>query len=113
MASLVIKNLPNAIHRALKAKAKANHRSMIKEAVSALEKIYLDAMDENPVFMVSEPSPSLNYENFKPVKLKTPSSERWLNFAKHSPATEHPKPMKLRFKVTDESFMAAKRKGLK
>lgn len=37
MAALVIKKLPDPIHKALKAKAKRNHRSMTQEVVAALE----------------------------------------------------------------------------
>lgn len=40
MASLVIKNLPDKIHKVLKAKAKEHHRSMTQEAIAVLESIY-------------------------------------------------------------------------
>lgn len=38
MASLVIKNLPEEIHRRLKDAAELNHRSMARQAVALLEK---------------------------------------------------------------------------
>lgn len=37
MATLVIKNLPESLHRKLKERAKRNHRSMTKEAIALLE----------------------------------------------------------------------------
>lgn len=37
MAALVIKNLPDAIHRRLKEQAERHHRSMTKEAIAQLE----------------------------------------------------------------------------
>jgi plasmid stability protein len=37
MAALVIKNLPESLHRRLKARARRNHRSLTKEAIAILE----------------------------------------------------------------------------
>lgn len=37
MATLVIKNLPDALHRKLTERAKRNHRSLTKEAVALIE----------------------------------------------------------------------------
>ena len=37
MSVLVIKNLPEALHLRLKARAKRNHRSLTKEAIAILE----------------------------------------------------------------------------
>jgi plasmid stability protein len=37
MTSLVIKNLPDELHRQLKSRAKHNHRSMTREAIAILE----------------------------------------------------------------------------
>lgn len=37
MSSLVIKNLPDALHARLKARAARNHRSLTKEAIALLE----------------------------------------------------------------------------
>jgi len=38
MVGLVIKNLPDELHRKLKERAKRHHRSMTKEAIVQLEK---------------------------------------------------------------------------
>lgn len=40
MASLVIKNLPKDVHEHLKARAKANRRSIIQEAIFSLEETF-------------------------------------------------------------------------
>lgn len=45
MATLVIKNLPDALHRKLKERAKRNHRSLTKEAVALIEAV----VDDNAV----------------------------------------------------------------
>lgn len=37
MSVLVIKNLPDAVHERLKARAARNHRSLTKEAIALLE----------------------------------------------------------------------------
>jgi plasmid stability protein len=37
MATLVIKNLPEPLHRKLKERAERNHRSLTKEAVALIE----------------------------------------------------------------------------
>lgn len=37
MSALVIKNLPEALHHRLKARARRNHRSLTREAIAILE----------------------------------------------------------------------------
>jgi plasmid stability protein len=37
MSALVIKNLPDTLHRRLKARAERNHRSLTKEAIAIIE----------------------------------------------------------------------------
>ena len=38
MATIIIRNLPDALHERLKAQAKRNHRSLSKEAVALIER---------------------------------------------------------------------------
>jgi plasmid stability protein len=45
MAALVIKKLPDPIHKALQIMAKINHRSMTQEVVAALEDHVFPPMD--------------------------------------------------------------------
>lgn len=50
MSTLVIKNLPEALHANLKARARRNHRSQNNEAVALLEEVlrFEDILDDNP-----------------------------------------------------------------
>ena len=42
MASLVLKNLPDHVHRRLKRQAEQNRRSMVQEAITVLERGLID-----------------------------------------------------------------------
>lgn len=39
MATITLKNIPAPVHRALKKQAKANHRSLNREAIDCLERV--------------------------------------------------------------------------
>jgi len=42
MASLVLKNLPDDVHRRLKKQAERNRRSMVQEAITVLDRGLID-----------------------------------------------------------------------
>ena len=70
MATLVIKNLPDELHAALKARAERHHRSLTKEAVTLIE----NALATGP-----RAAPALS----PPIKLKggpltTAQIEAWI-----------------------------------
>jgi len=67
MPSLVIKNLPEEVHRKLKETAKREHRSMIQQAIVLLER----GLEEVP-----------RLPQFKPVKGAFPVTDTFINKAK-------------------------------
>jgi plasmid stability protein len=68
MPSLLIKDLPAALHRRLKEAAERHRRSMVKEAVVALER-----------GIEAEPRPLP-----QPVRPTVPLTQAWLTRAIHS-----------------------------
>ena len=50
MSTLVIKNLPEALHADLKARARRNHRSLSKEAIAIIEEALTAARPATKLF---------------------------------------------------------------
>ena len=67
MASVVINNLPDALHRQLKLRAKQHHRSLNKEVIALIEA----ALQSPPVDALPEP-----------VKLRKPLTQDMLDRAR-------------------------------
>lgn len=60
MPSLILRDLPEEVHKRLRDRAQRHHRSMTKEAVSILERelIASDPVELPPVVATSRPIPS-------------------------------------------------------
>ena len=70
MSTLVVKNVPDALHDRLRERAQRNHRSVTKEAIVLLEQGMLAATVRHPIKLGP------------PIKLKSgPATTEWIEAA--------------------------------
>lgn len=65
MSTLVVKNLPDHLHEALKARARHNHRSLNKEAASIIEQVIREGVAQQAQRMPAAGGQPLTFEELE------------------------------------------------